>query len=95
KEEFSANFLHKLAAIAAYPALRNLGKRIDPRRHNGASFLGLNGIVIKSHGSADALGFANAIRVGLEEVEKNVPARINALMAAMPAAPLSPKAAAN
>ena len=95
KEEFSANFLHKLAAIAAYPALKNLGKRIDPRRHNGASFLGLNGIVIKSHGSADALGFANAIRVGLEEVEKNVPARINALMAAMAAAPLSPKAAAN
>jgi len=95
KEEFSANFLHKLAAVAAYPALKNLGKRIDPRRYNGASFLGLNGIVIKSHGSADALGFANAIRVGLEEVEKNVPARISALMAAMAAAALTPKAAAN
>ena len=95
KEEFSANLLHKLAAVAAYPALKNLGKRIDPRRYNGASFLGLNGIVIKSHGSADALGFANAIRVGLEEVEKNVPARISALMAAMPAAALTPKAAAN
>jgi glycerol-3-phosphate acyltransferase PlsX len=91
KEEFSANLLHKLAAVAAYPALKNLGKRIDPRRYNGASFLGLNGIVIKSHGSADALGFANAIRVGIEEVEKNVPERISALMGAMlaaqPAAP--------
>jgi glycerol-3-phosphate acyltransferase PlsX len=91
KQEFTANWLHRLAAIAAYPALRNLGKRIDPRRHNGATFLGLNGVVIKSHGGADAVGFANAIRVGLEEVERNVPARISALMttllAAQPAAP--------
>jgi glycerol-3-phosphate acyltransferase PlsX len=96
KQEFTANWLHRLAAIAAYPALRNLGKRIDPRRHNGATFLGLNGVVIKSHGSADAVGFANAIRVGLEEVEKNVPARISALMATMLAAlPAAPKQAAN
>jgi len=86
KQEFSANWLHRLAAVAAYPALRNLGKRIDPRRHNGASFLGINGVVIKSHGGTDALGFANAIKVGLEEVHKNLPARITALMAAMPAA---------
>jgi len=96
KEEFSANFLHKLAAVAAYPALKNLGKRIDPRRHNGATFLGLNGVVIKSHGGTDALGFANAIRVGLQEVEKNVPARISALMGTMLAAqPAMPKIAAN
>ena len=81
KQEFTANWLHRLAAIAAYPALRNLGKRIDPRRYNGATFLGLNGTVIKSHGGTDAVGFAHAIRVGLEEVEKNVPARISALMA--------------
>jgi glycerol-3-phosphate acyltransferase PlsX len=87
KEEFSANLLHKLAAVAAYPALRNLGKRIDPRRYNGATFLGLNGTVIKSHGGTDALGFANAIRVGLEEVEKGVPARISALMATTLVAP--------
>jgi len=91
KEEFSANFLHKLAAIAAYPALKNLGKRIDPRRYNGASFLGLNGIVIKSHGGADAFSFANAIKVGLAEVRKNLPERISALMgttlSAQPAAP--------
>ncbi|HUR40251.1 MAG TPA: phosphate acyltransferase PlsX [Verrucomicrobiae bacterium] len=92
KEEFSANFLHKLAAVAAYPALRNLGKRIDPRRYNGASFLGLNGIVIKSHGSADAIGFANAIKVGYEEVRKNVPARIAALMGTL-LAPQKPPAA--
>ena len=96
KQEFTANWLHRLAAIAAYPALRNLGKRLDPRRHNGATFLGLNGVVIKSHGGADAVGFAIAIRVGLEEVERNVPARISALMAAMLAAqPAAPKQAAN
>jgi glycerol-3-phosphate acyltransferase PlsX len=96
KEEFSANLLHKLAAVAAYPALKNLGKRIDPRHYNGATFLGLNGTVIKSHGGTDALGFANAIRVGLEEVEKNVPARISALMASMLAAqPVPPVGAAS
>jgi len=94
KEEFSANLLHKIAALAAYPALKNLGKRIDPRRHNGATFLGLNGVVVKSHGGTDALGFANAIRVGLQEVEKNVPQRISALMGAMLAAqPAIPKSA--
>ncbi len=96
KEEFSANFLHKLAAVAAYPALKNLGRRIDPRRHNGATFLGLNGVVIKSHGGTDALGFANAIRVGLQEVERNVPERISVLMGTMLAAqPVVPKSAAN
>jgi len=96
KEEFSANLLHKLAAVAAYPALKNLGKRIDPRRHNGATFVGLNGVVIKSHGGTDALGFANAIRVALEEVEKNVPERISALMGAMLAArPAAPAGAAS
>jgi phosphate acyltransferase len=94
KEEFRANWLHRLAAVAAYPALKNLGKRIDPRHYNGASFLGLNGVVIKSHGSADSLAFANAIRVALEEVEKNIPARISALIgAALPATPPAPQAA--
>lgn len=86
KEEFTANFLHRLAAIAAYPALKSLAKRIDPRHYNGASFLGLQGIVIKSHGSADPLAFANAIRVGLEEVEKNVPAKISSLLTGTAAA---------
>jgi len=96
KEEFSANWLHRLAAVAAYPALKNLGRRIDPRRHNGASFLGINGIVIKSHGGTDALGFAHAIKVGVDEVKKNVPARISALMGSMlnaASAATAPKAA--
>jgi phosphate acyltransferase len=80
RQEFTSNLLHRLAAVAAYPALKSLGKRIDPRHYNGASFLGLNGTVIKSHGSADAVAFANAINVALLEVEKNVPGRISALL---------------
>lgn len=83
KEEFTANWLHRLAAVAAYPALSNLKKRMDPRRYNGASFVGLNGTVVKSHGSADALAFANAIEVAMREVEQNVPGRINELLGAL------------
>ena len=82
KEEFTANWLHRAAALAAYPALKNLAKRIDPRLYNGASFLGINGIVIKSHGSTDEIGFAHAIGVGVHEVEQNLPGRISALLAA-------------
>jgi glycerol-3-phosphate acyltransferase PlsX len=93
KEEFTSNLWHRIAAVAAYPALKSLGKRIDPRHYNGASLLGLNGIVIKSHGSADALSFANAIRVGLLEVEKNVPARISAMLGASLSAPVPAQAA--
>ena len=80
KDEFTASFLNKVAAVAAMPALKALGKRIDPRRYNGATLLGLNSTVVKSHGSADVMGFANAIRVGVREVELDVPRRISALL---------------
>ena len=76
KEEFSRNILTKLAGLCALPVLKAFKKRIDPRRYNGASLLGLRGIVIKSHGSADALAFANAIKVAILEVRENVPERI-------------------
>ena len=82
KEEFTRNPFKKLAALAAMPALKALATRIDPRHYNGASFVGLNGIVIKSHGSADALAYANAIRVALREVEMDVPTRIAKLLPA-------------
>jgi len=62
-----------LSGLIALPVLRALRKRIDPREYNGASFLGLQGIVIKSHGSADAHSFANAISEAVIEVKKNVP----------------------
>ncbi|MEK6805678.1 MAG: phosphate acyltransferase PlsX [Pseudomonadota bacterium] len=83
KDEFNANWFHRAAAVAAFPALSNLKKRMDPRRYNGASFVGLNGTVVKSHGSADALAFANAIGVALREVEQAVPARIAELITAL------------
>lgn len=80
KEEFTASFLHKMAALAAMPALKALGRRIDPRHYNGATLLGLNGTVVKSHGSADEIGFANAIRVGVREVQQDLPGRIGHLL---------------
>jgi phosphate acyltransferase len=81
KEEFSRSLLTKAMAVSAMPVLKAFKDRVDPRHYNGASFLGLNGIVIKSHGSADAVSFASAIRVALIEVEKSVPRRIGHLLA--------------
>ncbi|HHQ41229.1 MAG TPA: phosphate acyltransferase PlsX [Chromatiales bacterium] len=78
REAFARNPLTRLAGACAAPVLKALARRIDPRRYNGASFLGLNGTVIKSHGAADALAFANAIRIARVEVEKAVPERISA-----------------
>ena len=77
REEFSRNLLTKAAALITMPVLRAFRRRIDPRRYNGASLLGLRGIVIKSHGSADALAFANAIKVGVLAVRESVPERIS------------------
>ena len=78
KQEFRRNLLTKLAAMIAMPVLRAFRKRIDPRAYNGASLLGLRGIVIKSHGGADAFAFANAIKVAILEVRENLPERISA-----------------
>ncbi len=91
REEFKRSALNKLAAVAALPVLNALKRRMDPRHYNGASLIGLNGIVIKSHGSADALAFATAITVGLKEVEKNVVQaisdRLAEVLAQIPVAP--------
>jgi len=76
KQEFSRNIFTKLAGLFALFILKSLKKRIDPREYNGASFLGLQGIVIKSHGSADEYSFANAIRVAIAECDQNVPQKI-------------------
>jgi len=80
RQEFKRNLLTRSAALVAMPVLRALGRRIDPRRYNGASLLGLQGIVIKSHGGADAVAFANAIQIAVLEVEKAVPQRIRSLL---------------
>jgi phosphate acyltransferase len=76
KEEFTRNGLRKLGAVAATPALNALKVRLDPRRYNGASIVGLNGIVIKSHGGADHFAFERAIETAILEARKGVPSQI-------------------
>lgn len=76
KEEFKRSWWNKLVGLIAYPILKSFGNRIDPRKYNGASLLGLRGVVVKSHGSADAVAFANAINIALLEIGTNVPAMI-------------------
>jgi phosphate acyltransferase len=80
REEFTRSARTKILALIARSVLTALSRRMDPRRYNGASLLGLNGTVIKSHGGADALAFANAIKVGMREVENQVPTRIQTLL---------------
>ncbi len=67
KEGFGRNLFTKLAALVALPVLKAFKQRLDHRRYNGASFLGLKGIVVKSHGSADAFAFECAIERAAEE----------------------------
>jgi phosphate acyltransferase len=77
KREFRRNVLTRLVGLAALPVLYAFRRKIDPRRYNGASLLGLRGIVVKSHGAADQLAFANAIEIAALEVDKAVPDRIH------------------
>ncbi len=74
---FRGSIYGKLAAFVTSPVLKAIRRKIDPRRYNGASLLGLKGIVVKSHGSADRLSFAHAIEEAMIEVNKNVPERIS------------------
>jgi glycerol-3-phosphate acyltransferase PlsX len=76
KEEYTRNPLRYLGALASWPVLRSLRREFDPRTYNGASMVGLNGVVIKSHGSADAMSFGYAIRAALIEAQKGVPSHI-------------------
>ena len=63
--------------MAAYPVLALFKRRIDPRMYNGASFLGLKGLVIKSHGGADALAFKTAIKLAELEIKQDVTRKIS------------------
>ncbi|CAG9181395.1 phosphate acyltransferase PlsX [Cupriavidus respiraculi] len=76
KEEFTRSWFTKLLAGIAMPVLRRLATRLDPARYNGASLLGLRGLVIKSHGSADAHSFEWAIKRGYDAARNGVIARI-------------------
>ena len=66
RSSFQSSFLAQIGYFFARPALQKLRRRLDTRRYNGAVFLGLNGIAVKSHGGADALGFSNAIGVAVD-----------------------------
>ena len=81
REEFTRSLVARVEGLIAWPTLGRLQRRLDPQRYNGASFLGLRGIVVKSHGSADEVGFTTAIRAAMVEVEQAVPKRINCFLA--------------
>jgi glycerol-3-phosphate acyltransferase PlsX len=76
RNEFKRNWLTKLAALIAISVLNNFKKRFDHRRYNGAILLGLKGISVKSHGSADELSFGNAISRAYDAAENRVVERI-------------------
>lgn len=80
-EAFKATPLSRIAALLAYTSLRRLSKRIDPRRVNGGVFLGLNGTVVKSHGSADSTGVSAAIKLAFRLAESGFNARLAARVA--------------
>ena len=80
REEFKRDPLSRVMALAAYPVLARFRRRVDPRRYNGASLLGLRGLVVKSHGSADQIAFGVALRRGYEEARHRVLERTIAAM---------------
>ncbi len=85
RAEFTRNPLTKLAAAVAYPVLAAFRRRIDPRRYNGATLVGLKGVVVKSHGSADVMAFRYALQKAYTESTHGVLDRIAREVAAMPA----------
>jgi glycerol-3-phosphate acyltransferase PlsX len=80
KRAFTRNMFSRLQAILARPVLRHFAGRMDSRKYNGATLVGLNGIVIKSHGSADSYAFEHAIDTAVVEVRKQVPQQIGNLL---------------
>jgi glycerol-3-phosphate acyltransferase PlsX len=80
RSEYRRNPLRWIGAAASWPALRAIKRQLDPRTYNGASMVGLGGIVIKSHGGADSVAFRNAVGVAMVEARRGVPIHIgNAL----------------
>jgi glycerol-3-phosphate acyltransferase PlsX len=78
----SRSFMSRIGALLAQGGLRILKRKMDPRRVNGAPFLGLNGIAIKSHGGTDAIGFASAVELGYDMAESGLVARFAADLSA-------------
>jgi len=81
RRSFASSLRSKLGFLISRPATNLLKHHLDPNNHNGAVFLGLNGVVVKSHGSATALGVANAVALTARLLEENLTARITADLA--------------
>ncbi len=77
RSAFSSSFISKLGYLLARPAIIKARKKMDPRLHNGAMLVGLNGVVVKSHGGTDAIGFANAISVAISLVKDKINEKIS------------------
>jgi glycerol-3-phosphate acyltransferase PlsX len=76
RQLFGSSWRGKIAYLIARPLLHKLRDRFDPRLYNGAMFMGLNGVVVKSHGGTDALGFANAVTVAADLASSHAPEKI-------------------
>lgn len=85
KRAFTSSIRSKLGFLISKPAMHLLKHHLDPNNHNGAVFLGLNGVVVKSHGSANDTGVANAVHVAARLLEEDITRRIAADMANVPA----------
>tara|TARA_R110002050_G_scaffold1244_4_gene8618 strand:+ start:53124 stop:54116 length:993 start_codon:yes stop_codon:yes gene_type:complete len=77
RQSFGRNIFTKLAGLIASPVLKHFRDELDPRAYNGANLIGLQGIVIKSHGGTDEIGFANAIKIAIIEAEQDIPKHIS------------------
>lgn len=84
KEEFTRSLSSKMCGLFARPVLNSVKARLDHRRYNGASLLGLRGTVVKSHGGTDHVGFRHAIEVAIEEVRKNLVSEIENSLTSVP-----------
>ena len=90
RQSFKSSFLAQVGYVFASRALTKLRMRVDPRRYNGAVLLGLNGIVVKSHGGTDALGFATAIGVAIDMAQHGFVQRVRDGLARIDSAPKTP-----
>jgi glycerol-3-phosphate acyltransferase PlsX len=97
RQEFTRNAFTKLAALVAMPVLKHFKRRVDHRRYNGAALLGLRGLVFKSHGSADALAFENALTRAYDAARNRLLDRVHdqilETLQALPSPDLAPQAA--
>jgi glycerol-3-phosphate acyltransferase PlsX len=78
RQALKRSLMSKVGAVIASGALNALKRKMDPRAQNGGVFLGLNGIVVKSHGGADAVGFASAVDLAVDMAKADINARITA-----------------